>query len=337
MVKIDKSSRLLLEAFSGKRKRNTVITDDLIEFTGQMHALYKAGFMISNAMTFLQKEIPSKPMEDALFGIALMLERGSSLTKGLDEYPNVFPEYYRRSIQAAETGGTLRKTFARLSRYLKSRKKLEQEIKKRFFYPNFVLKSIIAGGLLLAFWQKKLAFTSSNFALILAAIISYYFIKDLLIVYLTKRGGKKYWDGIRLDAPLFGGAYRRSLNRQFAEHFISMYRTGLPITDVFTLIGEAIDNKIFGRAVSSIGETIQNGSTIVDAVDQCIYFPHSLKEHFHTGAMTGEYDKNLDSFIQQEDIRIRDFANKAFLYMYLLYLIILIALIGLMRGSFTRY
>ncbi|MFC1562227.1 type II secretion system F family protein [candidate division KSB1 bacterium] len=320
-----------------KRQRNTVTINDLIEFTDQMHVLYKAGFTISSSLTFLNRQLESKPLEEASFGIALMLERGNSFSNGLAEYPKVFPEYYIKVVKSAEIGGVMQETLLRLSGYLKAQKKLEQDIKKTFQYPNFVLKAVIAASLFLAFFQGMIETTSANFALTALALLVYFIIKNALKRYISQGDGKHIWDSARLNMIIFKKAYRDSVNTKFAEHFKSIFKTGIHIEEVFRLIGDSMENRIYGSEVRAIGERINRGEKVSEVAASCHYFPHDLKEHLRLGDITGEYDRNLDLFIGKKNREIRDFTQKAKLYLYIAYLSLLCMLILIMWGSFNLF
>lgn len=336
MFKVDEPSRKIFRWIFYGRKRKGVTIDDLIIFTDQMQSMYKAGFTFAATMAFLHEHIDNELMKDALFTIQTELEQGIPLSRALSSYKNIFPEYYINMISAGEIGGVLEETFKRLSRYLKSEKKLKREIRKVFFYPKFVFGSIVAGVVILSIVQNKIAITGENVILILAICIAALFIRDVLKSYFLTESGKKIWDLVKLKIWFLSPLYIEHLNKQFMELFMSLFNSGLHIVNVFNLIGTAMENKIYGKEIIKIGERIEHGVPILESIDGCKFFPYYLKTLFHLGKITGEYDKNFDSYIRQKELEIPLKIKKIMEYSYIILLFILFALVLLMRSQFSQ-
>lgn len=336
MFKVDEPSRKIFRWIFYGRKRKEVTIDDLIIFTDQMQSMYKAGFTFAATMAFLHEHIDNELMKDALFTIQTELERGIPLSQTLSVYNNIFPEYYINMIGAGEIGGVLEETFKRLSRYLKSEKKLKQEIRKVFIYPKFVFGAIVTGIVILSIIQNKIAITSENIVFIITICIAVLLIRDVLKSYFLTENGKKIWDSVRLKIWFLSPLYIEHLNKQFMELFMSLFNSGLHIVNVFNLIGAAMENRIYGKEIIKIGERIEQGVPILESIDSCKYFPYYLKTLFHLGKITGEYDKNFDSYIRQKELEISLKIKKVMQYSYIILLFILITLVLLMKSLFKH-
>lgn len=337
MFKVDEPSRKIFQWLFYGRKRKGVTIDDLIIFTDQMQSMYKAGFTFSATMTFLQEHIDNELMKDALFTIQTELERGIPLSRTLSVYKNIFPEYYINMIGAGEIGGVLEETFKRLSRYLKSEKKLKKEIKKVFFYPKFVFGAIVAGVVILSVVQNKITITRESTIFIIAICIIVLLIRDIIKSFIHTERGQKIWDLFRLKIWFLSPLYIEHLNKQFMELFMSLFNSGLHIVNVFNLIGNTMENKIYSKEIINIGERIEQGVSILESIDGCKFFPYYLKTLFHLGKITGEYDKNFDSYIRQKELEISLKIKKIMEYSYIILLVILIILTLLMRTQFKQF
>ena len=60
---------------------------------------------------------------------------GHTLAAGLAEFPDVFQEIYRATVQAGEQSGHLDTVLERLADYTESRQQLTQKITLALFYP----------------------------------------------------------------------------------------------------------------------------------------------------------------------------------------------------------
>ena len=176
------------------------------------------------------------------------------------------------------------------------------------------------GSLFLAIWQEKIALTRNNILIWTLFAATFVIIYEFTKSYYTVGSGKKTWDMRRLKLWFFGEMHKKTLNIQFAEMFISIYRSGLPITDVFSLIGNAIENKLYGAEIHKIGERIEQDESVADSVEQCYYFPYRLKNIFVIGQKTGEFDKNLDYFISQSKYQIELSLKTAMYVIYIFFL-----------------
>ena len=126
------------------------------------------------------------------------------------------------------------------------------------------------------------------------------------------------------------------LNQQFAELFITMYRSGMPITDVFRLVGNAIDNKMYSSSIVEIGNRIEKGDTVAESTEQCVFFPFSLKSLFQMGEKTGEFDRNMDHFIRQSKNELELSLKTAMYVIYVFFLFVLSLMILYMKGMFRQ-
>ena len=92
------------------------------------------------------------PMAEELDGIARNVERGSSLSGAMDEYPEHFPHLVRALVRAGEESGSLDRVLHDLVRYLEWREELRREIRSALTYPSIVI--VAMGGLvaLLTLW-----------------------------------------------------------------------------------------------------------------------------------------------------------------------------------------
>ncbi|MCP4727403.1 MAG: hypothetical protein GY863_20365 [bacterium] len=341
--KFDKGKKNILKIIFGKRIRERITTDDLIFFTEQMKVMFKAGFLLSTTMNVLEDKTDSKILKNAILTISLDLEKGHTLSSTLEKYPEIFPEYYIKNIKAAEASGTLQDTLGRMANYLKAQIKLNYELKKTFFYPKILFAFILIGMLVLymiktyglgGFIPEIFALmTFQNCLLAAGTIIAAVLFWDITKGFFTQWKGKVIWDKFRLNMWFLKGLYRDMLHKQFGEMFLSLCNSGLFIGEILYLTGDAVENKIYGRELKYIADRFESEYNISDAVNQNFYLPFKLKQIFHIGEETGEFDKNIRFYVMQLEGEIQRKARRIMQNAYFLILFIAVAMISWMRGQ----
>ncbi len=334
MLTIDEKSRTFFNLLFRKRRRQNVTVDDLIVFTSQLHALFKAGFTLSSAVSVLIEQTENEKMLDALLGMRIVLEKGGSLSKAIEEYQDVFPGYYVKNIYAAEMSGVLQATLARLLRYLQSQKEIRQRFSRYFLYPKIVLSMIIAGSIILAFVQEMIPLRFGTAIIGMGIFVALFLARDLVKIAFSKGAAKKIWDLLRLNIWIFGPVYRDYLNGRFAELFNSLQNAGVSIADVFYLSADTFANRMYAMEIRAIGSRLERHMRIADAIAPCPYFPFQFKSIFHIGEQSGEFEENLMAFARQKDLDIAYNLKKIFEISYIVILFMLIALIMIMNSYF---
>ena len=225
---------------------------------------------------------------------------------------------------AAEAGGVVQDTLKYLSRYLKAKRQCTQLLIRTFLYPQIVTYALLVGLVLLLVAKKPEIFTGKHIIFIVIALLVAFFVRDMIVHYYSKGRGQIKWEQFKLK---WSTLYIRMLNMQFVELFNNIFKTGLPIVDVFLLIGEAIDNRVYGSEIIQIGNRIDTGVGVAEAAKQCRYFSKEIKYIFETGKHTGEYDRNMDYYIHKENTEITLQLKNQLITLYIIYIGVLAVII----------
>ena len=165
----------------------------------------------------------------------------------------------------------------------------------------------------------------------ISAILLY----DLAKSFFTKGAGKMIWDTIRLKLWYVGGMHKKILNKQLAELFIPLFQSGIPIADVFQLIGNAVQNKIYADRIRAIGIRVERGEKVSEAISENPYFSAELTTLFNVQEISGEFDKNLDYFIERTEQEYQLSLKTALYVAHFIYMVVLVQLIEWMRNTFN--
>ena len=110
--KISKTKKPLISLFSVNRK-------DLLLLCENINMMLRAGLSLKESIKLVE-EVTSKAMLKKTLGeIVKELEKGKSFSNVLQNYPDVFPVFFRTMIKFAEISGNLKEIFTHLIRYYK--------------------------------------------------------------------------------------------------------------------------------------------------------------------------------------------------------------------------
>src|SRR5579872_85519 len=91
---------------------------DIVLFTRQLSSMISSGLTLLQSLRLLQDEVSSTQIKAIIRGIITDIEDGSSFSKALEHYEDVFGNVYISLVKAAETSGLLDKILLRLSENL---------------------------------------------------------------------------------------------------------------------------------------------------------------------------------------------------------------------------
>jgi type II secretory pathway component PulF len=300
------------------------MNDDLIIFTDQLYTLLKSGIALSKALGMIKFNDSNVAMQEAITMMQVSVERGLPLSAALEGDSEIFPQYYVESIRAAEASGIFQDTLNRLSVYLKAEKQLRYRIHSYFKYPRSVAGLMIVVALFLAWLHGYIVFGRNLIIIGTVAVVLIYSLRGMLHNWLKSECGTLIFDRIKLIIWPFNKVYKLHLQKMFALLIMSIYKTGISIIELFHLTGNAIPNRVFGAEITKIGDRIEGGAPLVDAIDSCSVLPPILKRTLHVGHEVGVLDKNFEDFVRKTELEINLLVKKYMLNIYILIVFILV-------------
>lgn len=109
------------------------------EIVHQLATLLKAGLTLSEGLTLLAGQHPSRQWQALLQTLAHNLEQGAPLSSALAQWPQVFPPLYQAMIRTGELTGKLDECCFELARQQNAQKQLADKVKKALRYPIIIL------------------------------------------------------------------------------------------------------------------------------------------------------------------------------------------------------
>lgn len=286
---------------------------DLVFFTRQLSSMLSSGLTLMQSLTILRNQVQNPAMAEVVQGLIANIEEGKSLSDSIKKYPKVFYPIYVSLIQAAETAGLLDKILLRLADNLEKQDKLKGTIKSALMYPIIVIIMMIAVmTIMMIFVIPTLTelYKSFNVALPLPTKIIiamsdittnyWYFVIGTIVplaLYFSKwkktLRGKKVIDAMILKIPIFNKLIIQSIMVEFARTFGLLVGTGSLVVESLNESADVVSNYYYQTAIREIGNKVEKGVSIGDAMLSDPLFPPLIVEMAKIGEQTGKLDESL--------------------------------------------
>jgi general secretion pathway protein F len=301
------------------------------------------------------KQSAKPKVQKILLAVRAKVREGHSLAAALSDYPTVFPEIYRKTIQAGEATGHLDTILERLADYTEMRHQVRQTITNAMFYP--ILLTIIAFGIIIAMLtyvvpevvqifdtvQKDLPpltdalitiskFMRTHWIVLLFGTLS----GIILLILFFRRPGPKYaLHATFLRLPLIGKFSRTHNAAQFGRTLSILTGSAVPIVDALNISAQVINNRPMRSSAERAAAKVREGSSINQALEQSGYFPPITLSLIASGEASGKLDTMLGKAadIQEREIQsmtktlLSLFEPLMILFMGLVILVIVMALL----------
>lgn len=297
---------------------------ELAMATRELAVLLGSATPIHEALDMLSKEEDNGTLSMVFLYIKDSISTGSSLSGALEAHPDIFKEFYVRSIEAGEASGTLDVVLARLADYLEAKAEVQEKVKTSLQYPAIMV--VTAVGVLAFLFMYIMPRMTSIFSdagqslpfLTVALLFLVHVLKLLwfpiiavLLVlilgasrYLKTEDGKAFKDELLFSLPWAGRLLRKFHSAIFARTLGSLLGCGIPIIGAVDMTRKTLGNTLYDRVLRKAIKDVSEGSSLSASLKDCRIIPEMLIQMIATGEKTGEVDRMLLSAAQ---IYERDF------------------------------
>lgn len=290
----------------GERVRHV----DLLLFSRQMFTLLKAGVPIMQALAGLQESTENRAFRAVLKSLRENLDSGRELSVALSRQQTVFSPFYVAMVHVGEQTGRLEEIFLRLFHHLEFQKFMRDQVKSALRYPSFVLivmamaivivnlfvipafAKVYAGfkadlpyltQVLIAFSKFMVTF----WPLLLGAVVAAAF---GLRAWLATDAGRYAWDRWKLRIPVAGKIVHKATLSRLTRSLALAMRSGVPVVQGLTLVGQVVDNAYVGRQVENMRQSVERGESLLRAALQAKVFTPVVLQMIKVGEDSGALD-----------------------------------------------
>ncbi|MDC4223495.1 MAG: type II secretion system F family protein [Candidatus Manganitrophus sp.] len=306
-----------------------ISSEDLIIFSRQLATLIGAGIPFMASFTALEEQTENPKLKKVIGQVRKDVEGGSTFADALAKHPKVFSSLYVSMIKAGETGGVLDEMLNRLALLAEHEAETRARIKAATRYPKIVVAAlVVAFGILITFVIPKFAALFANFKVELPLptrimiginrVAHQYGLLILVIVaaaiigfrkHVNTVSGRLWWDGVKLNIPIFGPIFMKVALSRFARVFGTLHRAGLPILQTLEIVSETVGNVVIARIVDNVRDSARQGRGIVQPMRVSKVFPPIVLQMVAVGEESGKTEEMMMKVSEYYD-RDVDYAIK---------------------------
>ena len=309
IIKREKSKLENIFPFFG----NKVKASDIVTFTRQLSAMLSSGLTLLRSLEILKNQVGNPALVDIIDSVIKDIQEGSSFSRSISKYPQVFSPVYVALIEASEGSGLLDKAFLRLADTLEKQQKLKNTVKSALTYPAIVVAMMVIVVFVMMIFvipQISTLYESLDVSLPLPTLIliqiSNFFVSFWVIPLISLViGGFAYnrWyktvegrftiDSILLKLPIFGNLTKRTILAEFSRTLGILLGSGTLVVEALDKVSNITGNIHYRNAIVDIEKRVEKGVSIGDAMSLYYLFPPNLVELVKVGEQTGKLDETL--------------------------------------------
>jgi general secretion pathway protein F len=301
--------------------RRSISATDLALITRQLATLVRAGLPLEECLRAVSQQADKDRLKSMLLAVRSRVMEGHSLAVGLADFPYIYPELYRTTVEAGEQSGHLDRVLERLADYTESRQQLRQKIQLAVFYPALltVVAILVVGGLM-TYVVPQVVQVFENIGqelppLTRGLIAVSDFLRNhgiaMLILLALLIGGfsyflrnpvvKRRFHKTLLAIPLVSRLERGLNTGRFARTFSILTASSVPVLEALRISAQVMSNLPMREAVTEATARVREGAGIAAALERSGYFPPMTVQLIASGEASGKLEEMLErAAINQE-------------------------------------
>jgi type IV pilus assembly protein PilC len=288
--------------------------EQLVLFTRQLATMISAGVPLLESLEVLHEQADTPGFRMVLNLVIESVRGGTDLSTALDRYPKCFPRIYVSMVRAGEVSGQLDDILVRLAEYLEASQKLKRDIRAAMTYPviSLVLVLGITMFLMIGIVPKfKEIFDTLEIDLpkltkgVLGVSIALKTQTPIVAVGLVAAGalfvvwkrsaaGRRQWDWVILNAPVFGPLFQKVSLSRFSRTFATLIKSGVPILGALEIVSDTSGNSIISGVVDGAKENVRQGHTLAEPLMGSSVFPPMVTRMIQIGEKSGSLEQLLE-------------------------------------------
>lgn len=295
----------------------------LQNFTRQLAILITGGVPIAEAIQSIASENRGY-YRDILIAIKDRLSAGASLHRALQDFSDIFPEFYTNMIQAGEQSGNLINVTIKLADYLESQSAIRSKVRSAMVYPILMMSvCIIVLSFLFTFVIPKIvkifADTKSTLPFITHVLIfvsnifvNYWFVIvgiTLAFFLFAKRLIKKQRLFIDKNLLKLPGNFLQSLYyARFARTLSFLLEGGIPMLKALQISSRSTGNKALETMILNAEKKVSEGAKLSTSLEG---FPPVFIQLISVGEKSGSLAESLRKAADSYDTEFSRRMNRA--------------------------
>ncbi len=315
------------------RKSGGIGRRDVSLSTRQLATLIGGGLPLITALNALVEQVENERLTAVLSDVRERINEGASFADAMAAHPTVFSPLYVNMIRAGETSGALEVVLNRLADFLEGQEELRGKIMSALIYPAIMLAVGIIVVLFMVGYvipQVQVIFEETQQALPLPTTIllgftdfvrSWGWLAALGLIgaifgfrhYIKTEKGRRKWDSLRINAPVFGKLHLTVATSRFARTLSTLLSSGVPLVRSLDIVEHVMGNTLLAEAVQNSRNAIAEGADLAAPLKQSQLFPPIVVHMVAVGEKTGELEQMLthvaEAYDTEVELRVRSLTS----------------------------
>ena len=297
-----------------------ISSTDLALLTRQLATLIQAALPLDEVLSAVANQTEKPRIKSMLYAIRSRVLEGHTLAAGLADYPKVFPELYRATVDAGEQSGHLDTVLERLADYTESRQEIQGKVRQALIYPAFL--SLFAIAIVIFMMTSIVPQVVSVFedtgqelpGLTLSLIAMSDFVVDYGVYLLFAVIALVIGFQVMMTKPAFVMKYHhflfrlpviqrlvRGLNAAlFTRTFSILNGSGVTVLESMKISAKVVANLPMREAILQATDRVREGTGIKNALDSSKLFPPMTLQLIASGENSG----NLEEMLERASVQL---------------------------------
>lgn len=290
-------------------------------FTKELVELLDAGLQLEQALGVMETREEKSALKLVAGVVRARVREGTSFSKALRETGCGFPPLYISMVAAGEVSGALGKILESQAEFMAFVQDLQKRLVSAMVYPCVVLTAGVA--LLVVFMTfllpqltVLLGKTGQQLPLVTRLLVgsSEWFgqwwwavVLGIVAVVVGRRmwvatpDGRKAWDRLILQVPLFGELLQKRFLTQFLQTLATLVGNGVVLLQGLNLVRGTFGNTRIDAAIERVAADVSEGIPFSRSMKKQTIFPPALIDIMRIGEQTGDITTALRRGAQKYD------------------------------------
>lgn len=300
-----------------------VTNKEVVILSRQIATLFEAQVSALRIFRLLGTETANPKLQRILSDISHDLQGGSSISRALDQHPDVFSPFYISMVRSGEESGTLEKTFMYLADYLDRMYEVVSKARNALIYPAFVIaifigvmtlmltlvipsisEILINSGQEIPIYTKAVMALSNVMTNYIGVILVVLVLMGIVFWQFQKtEAGKRTVDEFKLTIPVLGDLYEKLFLTRICDNLSTMLGSGISMVQALEVTSEVVDNRVFKEIIEDTLVSVKGGRSFADSIAEYPEIPSILAQMSKVGEETGKLGDilgTLSTFYRRE-------------------------------------
>ncbi len=290
-----------------------VKSKDLQIFTRQFATLINAGIPIVDSLRILSESTPDKTLKESVLQIKASIETGRRLSDSMMAHKKVFDTLYCNMVKAGEEAGILDTILNRLSTYAEKNEKIKNQVKGALVMPAvIVVAAVLIITAIIVFiipkFQELYKSSGKGLPAITQILVDaselvrnkwYLLLGGTFIIiygiifYISSEDGKKTFDKIMINSPVFGDVIQKSSVARLARTLSTLLSSGVNMLEAIDIAANTAGNHVIEMALKNCKEAVSIGKPFHLPLSRQKEIPQMVAQMVAIGEQTGSLDTML--------------------------------------------